>query len=259
MNRLLQRLERRFGRWAIPNLITYVVAISGLAWVLEMARPGFSRLLLLDLSKVEQGEVWRLVTFFFIPPATGPIWVLFCLYFSWLVGTALEAQWGAFKLNCYYLLGALGTFAAAFIWRESIDNFYLNTSLFLAFATLFPEFEILVLFILPVKVKWLGLLTFILLLSAFLQGSMAVRAGIAISLGNYLLFFYPVILDRLRRGYIQSRSFRRRIDFEPPPREHRRCKICGKCDDDPQVDMRVCTCEKCGEPTDYCLEHARNH
>lgn len=258
MRRLLALLEVRFGRWAIPNLTLYIVTANAVVWVMEMLRPGFSSLLLLDLERVREGEVWRLFSFLFIPPTMSPVWIFIMLYFTWLIGSQIEALWGSFKFNVYYLLGMLGTMAAAYIRGDSMSNYHLNVSLLFAFATLFPN-QVIILVILPVRAKWLGLLTLLYVASEFTQGSAGVRTAIVIALGNYLLFFYRALIELFRKGAVRAQSVSRRRAFAPPPRQVRRCKICGLSDEDPQADIRVCTCAKCGQPTDYCLEHARNH
>src|ERR1700758_644042 len=109
MDRLLARLELRLGRYAIPNLILYVVGGMALVWALGFARPEVYDRLALDMDAVRHGQVWRLVTFLFLPTTTSIYWILFNLYFTWWVGSSLEEHWGAFKFNAFYLLGALGT------------------------------------------------------------------------------------------------------------------------------------------------------
>ena len=146
MDRLLARLERKIGRFAIPNLITFIVGGMAIVWVLSMARPGFIGQLVLDMDAVRAGQVWRLVTFLFIPTETSP----------WWVGSSLEHHWGSFKFNAYYALGALGTIVAAVVAGPQ-SNTWLDASLFLAFATTFPDVSILLFFILPIRVKWLGI------------------------------------------------------------------------------------------------------
>src|SRR4030088_216723 len=138
MDRLLARLERRIGRYAIPNLIMYVVGGMAVVWVLSLSRPEGVGRLVLDMDAVRRGQVWRLVTFLFIPPRSSPIWVLVNLYFPWWVGLALEQHWGACKFNVYYFIGAIGTIAAALIAGPT-SNTWLHSSLFLAFATTFPD------------------------------------------------------------------------------------------------------------------------
>ena len=259
MERLLARLERRFGRWAIHNLTWYIVGLGAVVFVLEFAKPGFTSMLMLDPALVMRGEVWRLITFLFIPPASGPIWILFALYLTWIFGTSLEAEWGAFRYNLFYLVGMLGTAGAAFLTKEPVSNVYLNTTIFLAFATLFPDYTILLFFILPVKVKWLGWLAVAGLVLTIVTAPLGHKIAVVVAAANYLLFFQGTIRQTFRRGATRARSAAKRTKFQPDPPRVRRCAICGKGDDQPDVDIRVCSCERCGKPTEYCLEHARNH
>ena len=259
MEKLLHRLERRFGRFAIHNLTWYLVGLTAAVFVLNLARPGFLEMLLLDPHLVFRGEAWRLITFVFIPPEASPIWILFALYFMWLFGTALEAEWGAFRYNLFYLLGMLGTTAAAFVMREPMGNSALNMTIFLAFATLFPNFQILLFFILPVKVKWLAWIAAATMLYGILVGDGAERVATVVAAANYLLFFSGALRQALRRGARRVASATQAARLDPVVTAERKCAACGRSDRDPTVDIRVCSCEKCGKPTEYCLEHARNH
>ena len=261
MDRLLARLERRLGRFAIERLTSFIVGGMAIVFVLAYAKPEFLDHLTLDPSRALK-EPWRFVTYFFIPERMSLIWILFSLYWTWLVGTNLEQEWGAFKFNVFYFLGALGTTAAAWITGMPEGNFWLNTSLFFAFATIFPNYEILLFFVIPIRVKWLALLTLGLVGYYFFQGHMGVKMAIAVAFSNYLLFFGGHLL-RLGRGQqLQMRQAARRTSFRPPPVEReasaRACAICGARQDD-GADIRVCSCEKCGAPRELCLEHARNH
>lgn len=276
MERLLARLERRFGRFAIPNLVGFIVGGMAIVWVLSLAKPEFQDRLSLDIQAVRHGEVWRLVTFLFIPPPSSPIWILINLYFTWWVGSSLEQNWGPFKFNAYYLLGAVGTIVAALVFGPA-TNFWLDASLFLAFATVFPDVQILLFFVIPVRVKWLGIIAAAGIAYAAAMGTWGDRGSIVASLANYLLFFsehwYGVIK---RRGVITRQRARRedmRASGRPGPGAardrkgeapaglfgERLCAICGAREAD-GADIRVCSCEKCGGQTrTLCLEHARNH
>jgi hypothetical protein len=262
MERLLARLERRFGRYAPTNLIWFIVGGSGLVYLMTYLKPEALGLLTMDLAAVRAGEVWRLVTFLFLPwgggtGAFGVIFTIFALLFLHTIGTTLEAQWGALRFDLYYLLGALGTIAAA-LFVGSVTNEYLNLSLLLAFATEFPEYEILLL-ILPLRVKWLGLFSGGLLVWSFVTGSPATRAGIAVAMLNYLLFFAGPLVDKLR-GRVRKQQATSK--WAPEPRKLRVCALCGKSEaDDKSLEFRVCDCaEKChGKLTEFCLEHARAH
>jgi membrane associated rhomboid family serine protease len=158
MERLLSRLERKLGRFAIPNLPQILVAGMAVVFVLGALRPDYAELLWLDMNAVRQGQVWRLVTFAFLPSSSS-LWFIFALFFFWTLGKSLEDEWGSFRLNVYYLLGLVGTVLASLVTGWPMGNTYLNLSLLLAFATIFPDYEVRLFLILPVKAKWLGILT----------------------------------------------------------------------------------------------------
>ena len=280
---VLAHLERRFGKLAVENLTTVIVGGMVLAFVLSYFQPGFAELLILDLHKVAHGQVWRLVTFLFVPPSMSILWAFFAISITWTVGTSLEAEWGAFKFNLYYLIGALGTIAAAVITRESITNYYLNATLFLAFATVFPRYEFRLFFFFPVQVRWLALLDAGLLVYAAVTGDLATRVGILAAIANYFLFFTATLIDVVKGHQRQTRSRARLDDLRGggsvrparspgPARDdgassagtalgQRVCAMCGTREED-GADIRVCTCEKCqalGGPRNLCLAHARDH
>jgi hypothetical protein len=281
MERLLARLERRFGRFAVPNLIGVVVGGMAIVWVLSLLKPEFQDRLSLDVGAVRHGEVWRLVTFLFIPPPSSPLWVFINLYFTWWIGTSLEQHWGAFKLNAYYLLGAVGTVVAAVI-AGGASNTWLDGSLFLAFATIFPNISIMLFFVIPIRVKWLGIVAALAIGYAAVMGGWGTRASILASMVNYLLFFgeHWVAMARNQGTLAQAKSRRaslradykgngrgasdpdREMDNDPlPVFGNRVCAICGAREAD-GTDIRVCSCDKCGgqgHQRPLCLQHARNH
>jgi hypothetical protein len=261
MDRLLARLERRLGHFAIPNLINYVVGGTALVWVLAGLRPGFLGRLVLDMNAVAHGEVWRLVTFLFIPPSMSPIWLFLGLYFTYWVGSSLDDRWGSFKFNVFYFLGALGAIIASLIAGPA-SGLWIDTAMMLAFATLFPDVTIYVMFVLPVRVKWLGLLSAAGVLYELCVEGWAVRASILASLINYLLFFAEHWVAVWKGRNLAVRQKARRAEFEPAAPVvfgQRTCAICGAKEAD-GTDIRVCSCEKCGgSARTLCLEHARNH
>ena len=259
MDRLLARLERRIGRFAIPNLILYIVAGMGVAFLLSMTRPEVLGRLMLDMDAVRAGQVWRLFTFLFIPIGSSMIWVMLNLYFAWWVGSSLEQHWGAFKFNAYYFLGAFGTIIAALLAGPQ-SNTWLDASLFLAFATTFPDVQILLFFILPIRVKWLGILAALPILYFLAIGDWGTRAAIIAALGNYALFFGGHWVDVLRQRNVMVRQKARREVFKDDSVFGKRtCAICGAREAD-GADIRVCSCDKCGGTArTLCLEHARSH
>ncbi|HQY60391.1 MAG: hypothetical protein IPF92_14045 [Myxococcales bacterium] len=261
MDSVLTRLERRLGRFAIPNLTAYVVGGMAIAFVLGIVRPEIVDAMALDFAAIRAGQVWRLVSYIFLPgTTTSPIFLLFQLGFTWFVGRTLESEWGPFKLNAYYLLGMFGTTVAAWLTGGSPGNLYLNTSLFFAFATLFPNQQVTLYLLIPVRVKWLALLSLGLLGFSFATGSWATRAGILAALANYLLFFAPTLIGFVRARQGAAAGERRRASMRPAeaPAAARACAECGATEGD-GADIRVCSCAKCGVPTTFCLEHARNH
>ena len=160
MNKWVYRLERRFGRICIQNLMLVIIVGQAMVYLATVLTPGLGLVSQLSLSwpAVMRGQVWRLLTFVFIPETFQPFGLLLSLYFYYLVGHTLEQTWGDFRFNVYYLLGMVGAIVSAVI-TGSASSYYLNLSLFFAFATLYPDFQVLVLFILPVKMKYLGLLS----------------------------------------------------------------------------------------------------
>ena len=260
MDRLLARLDRRIGRYAIPNLMTYVVVGMGILWVLMMARPEAADRLQLDIDAVLHGQLWRLVTFVFYPPPSSPIWLLINLYFMWWVGSSLEAHWGSFKFNVFYFAEIAGAIAAAFVTGVGTNYWLGSMAPLLAFSTLFPDVEVLLIF-LPVRVKWFGIVGALYAAYRFYVGGWGTRAAILAAVGVYVVFFAGHWRDVIRGRQIQVRQKARRaeLDESAPVFGHRTCAICGAREAD-GVDIRVCSCEKCGgKQRPLCLEHARNH
>jgi len=211
---LLDRLERRFGAWAIPQFSLFIVMANGLIYLLAQVRSDFLIRLLLDPEAIRHGEVWRILTFLFIPPMMGPLWMVFWLMLLYQFAQALEQEWGEFRFCVFYAIGALATIVAAlWIVGETLSNIPLNTTLFLAFAMLFPNYELLLFFILPVKVKYLAALTWLALLWAFVTGGPVTRVAIAASLVNYVLFFGSQIWETIK---LKIEVYRARRRFRSP-------------------------------------------
>ena len=255
----LDKLERRIGFLAIPGLLRYVGFLTALVFVLEKVNPGYLNLLDLDAVAVMHGEVWRLVTYIFIPQMASmlplPDWVNVAFYvlFLWWMGNGLESAWGAFKLTIFYLIGMIGTTVAAFFFGAAFSNFMLTTSLFFAFAQFYPDLVIYFAYILPLKVKWIAWVSAVILLLQIIVGSMQFRAAAICAMGNYLIFFGPsIIRDARRRRDVTAR--RRRFEMETRDAETEalhRCAICGATEvSDPNLEFRVA---RNGE--EYCMAH----
>ena len=260
--RWINALERRLGHLAVPGLMRIIVAFNVLVFLLLMAKPSFVDTLTLLPDRVLAGEVWRVISYVFIPQVAAhgdPLTLLsLFLYLNmlWLMGEGLEQAWGSFKLNLYYLVGVLATATAVCcLHLNEATGLYLNTSLFLAFATLFPNFPILLFFFIPVRAKWLAMATFFFLVLTFLGETMTVRTSIVVALGNYLLFFGPAWISHWRE---QSRIAKRQQEFQMAQHEEEEeetslhhCKVCGRTEvSSPELDFRVAN-----DGEEYCTAH----
>ena len=248
----LDKLERRFGFIAIPGLIRIIVGFNALVYLLVWLNPDFLSILDLDPVRIRHGEVWRLVTYIFIPQSLNPLWVLFALLFLWWIGNGLEHALGAFRLTLYFLIGMIGTTCAAFFFGTNFSNTMLIASLFYAFARFYPDEVIYVMLILPLKVKWIAWILGALLIGKFFIGSNGDRMAIVASLSNYLIFFGPTIIHEARHRQEVSERRRRfetgsRTDAEPI----HICAACGATElTDPNLEFRVA---RNGE--EYCMAH----
>lgn len=262
---LLNRLERYLGRFAIPNLSLYLVVGQVLFLGLALLA-GFDldRIKLLPIA-VREGEVWRLVTFIFEPTVArltmvGALFFALKLYFLYMMGGALEHSWGEFRFNAYIFVGWALTVIAAFIFPGVYaTNIFLLRNVYLGFAWLNPDFELSIYGIIPVKIKWLALILWILHAYLLVVGDWPLRVMILASLANFLVFFGRDLVQWIQSG-------RRRMAREPrhfsgssddaEPRH--RCHKCGKTDlTHPQTEFRYCS--KCAGDECYCSEHIANH
>lgn len=266
MDRLLARLERRFGKLAIPRLPFALGVINAVVYAMMMMRPEIVGRMMLIPEAVRHGEVWRLITWLFIPRPAHIIFIAFVILMYVSCGQTLEDEWGSFKLNIYYLLGIAGCVTAAMVLDLPItSSFFLHETIFLAFATLFPNVQFQLMFIVPVRAKWMALIAVADLAFLAYRGTNALRIGIAVALANYLIFFAPTLVRMARGAAAVAKQQRRRAEmYDDEDREERpvrACKICGLTDKDPGADLRVCTCQEVcgGKATVYCLPHARSH
>ncbi|MEG0803517.1 MAG: rhomboid family intramembrane serine protease [Pygmaiobacter sp.] len=195
----LDKLERKWGRHAIPNLMTTVIAGMALVFACNLLFPRAHLLSYLYFapSLILRGQIWRLFTFIFIPPDSSLLFIAFALYLYYFIGSSLEREWGSFRFNVYYLLGMLGSILAGFITGAATNSF-LNLSLFFAFAAVYPDMQLLLFFIIPIKIKYLALFDGVLYLFSFLSGGLTVKAAIVASLINFFIFFGPSVINRFR-------------------------------------------------------------
>ncbi len=249
---VLDSLERRFGRFAIPGLIRVVAGFNALVFVLARLSPDLVHMLDLNRGAILRGEVWRLVTYIFIPTTDSPIWILFVLLFLWYIGEGLERAWGAFRVNLFYLIGMLGTTVAAFFFGSNFSNTMLNASLFFAFAHFYPDEVIYIFFILPAKVKWLAWVSAALLLFGFVSSPNSYRMALVAAMANYLIFFGPGLVRAARQRHeVADRQKRFEGNSRPEEEALHHCATCGATElTNPNLEFRVA---RDGE--EYCLAH----
>lgn len=288
--RPMSKFEKKFGRYAISNLTTILIVCYLVGYVLQYLAPGVLSYLTLNPYQIIRGQIWRLVTWVVVPPSMGSLFTtLIMLYFYWSLGSTLERTWGTYRYNVYILSGMLFTVLGSFIsmgvsylmygdlWPVMsqagalcFSTGYINMSIFLAFALTFPEMQVLLMFIIPIKVKWMGIVYGVMLAWEFFQkayvqiGTSVVEVGIfskiAIlsSLLNFIVFFLSS-----RRTLISPKQIHRRQEFK---REiHRgaaitkhKCAICGRTDEThPELEFRFCS--KCNGNYEYCQDHLFSH
>ena len=249
---ILDKLERRIGFLAIPGLVRIIVTFNALVFVLVLLNPGFEDYLALDPARIMAGEVWRLVTYIFVPRIAHFLWVVIALWFLWFIGDGLERAWGAFRVTLFYLVGMIGTTVAAFFFGSNFSSGILNAALFFAFARFYPDEIIYVFFVLPLKIKWLAWIGAAFLMAGFVVGTNSYRMALLAAFSNYFIFFGPEIWREFRhRKDVSSRRQRfdeqSRSDAEPL----HRCATCGATElSDPTLEFRVA---RDGE--EYCMPH----
>lgn len=277
MNNFLNKLERKWGRYAIPNLIVYLLGGYAVGFVLSYVAPGALEMMTLEPYYILRGQVWRLVTWLLVPPDTSVLFIVIMMMLYYQLGTSLERTWGTFRFNVYIFGGILFTILGAFLlygifyalYGISVPGmggffttYYINMGIFLAFAVCFPEMQVLLYFIIPIKMKWMAAVYGVWVVFSLIQTNWAGRVAIIMSLLNFLLFYLST------RDYrrISPREIHRRQTFKSQVRRARphtgvtkhKCAICGRTElDDPSLEFRFCS--KCEGNYEYCQEHLFSH
>jgi hypothetical protein len=253
---LIDKLDRKLRRYAIHNVTLYLIIGQVIFFLFELSGRFVLDRVVLVPEFVRAGEWWRLITFLFIPPLTNPIFAFFAWYLFYLMGSALEGHWGAFRYNLFLLTGYLVTVAVTFLFPFSAaTNIFIGGSVFLAFAYLYPDFQLYILFILPVKIKWLALITWIGYAYQMIVGSWHTRLLVLASISNFFLFFGRDIIWKMKTGNRSMVAQARQFTGKKEP--FHKCAVCGKTDiSHPQMDFRYCS--DCGG-LGYCKDHIFNH
>ena len=260
---IFDRLERRWGWLAFPGFLRYYALFQVLVFVLQLFRPGITEALAFDRDKILAGEVWRVATMFFsngqFGPPSGPpsimaiLLLFFAVNFVFMVSDGLEGAWGSFKATLFYYAGILLALVANFIYPFAIpfSGMTLFAASFLAFATLFPKAEILLFLIIPVQIRFLGIIMGV--------GILMTLARLPILMPFFVMtfanYFFWAAVPALRGTALLADAGKRRKTFSAFKGEasdaFHSCIICGKTDlTNPQMEFRI---GKDGE--EYCVEH----
>jgi hypothetical protein len=250
-------MERRFRRFCIPHLTLIIIFGQVLLFLAISNEPRYIVRMVLQGKLVIEGEYWRLVTFAFLPGTTNIFLFLIGCFVFHLMGNRLEQTWGIFRYNLFLLSGYIAALSVAFIFPAyPMTNVFIGGSVFLAFATLFPDFSLMVMFILPVKIRWLALVYWIFMGIALIEGSWPDRCIVVAGVLNYFLFFGADIARRIKRGKRKMKLAASKLTATDEP--FHTCHVCGITDQtDPMVDFRYCS--QCRGSLCYCEEHIRDH
>ena len=227
----------------------------------------------LNFYAIAHGQIWRLVTFILQPISySNIIFLAIELYFYWSIGRHLENAWGAFRFNLYYLTGIIFQILAGLIlylvtkdptsgWYFGID--YINQSMFLAFCVMYPELQVLLMFVIPIKVKYMGIIYGAIIAFQIFQsimgGAWYFAIAILVAIGNFVLFWFST--RNMRR--FNPKQIRRHVEYkkateQPKGITRHKCAICGRTElDAPNMTFRFCS--KCNGNYEYCEEHLFTH
>ena len=281
MKKIYEAVDRfcaRHPRFGVPNLMRYVVIGNVVVYFLMMltrnADANALDFLAFHLDGLLHGEIWRIITFIFVPNTSGAFMLLIALYFYYWIGSTLERQWGTAKFNLYYFSGVLltviGTVLASLISGTNftiVGTEYVNLSMFLAFALLFPDTQVLLFFIIPIKMKWLAIIDGVLfaveIISSLTAGYWAGVVLPIVALLNFFAFIYPEVhYFAERKKYQHSRQtvhFKQAVKQQQQQRGfHHKCAVCGRTDTD-YPDLQFRSCSKCAGYHCFCEDHIFTH
>ena len=272
-HRAIDRFCARHPRFGIRNLMLFVVIGTAVVYLFSMMSGGaILPYLYFDAASLLRGEVWRLVTFLFIPSNDGILWVALSLYFYYFIGSTLERNWGCAKFTLYYLSGAVltilyGVLMTLFGYSGAyLSSSYINLSMFFAFAMLFPDVRVLLFFFIPVKIKWFAILDAALFLFEMLLSPFPENLLPLVAILNFFVFCWPQFAGIFRRRRARTSpeavNFRReaaRIKKEQAQMPYRhKCAVCGKTDTEyPSLQFRYCS--RCAGYHCFCEEHINSH
>ena len=281
ITRAIDRFCEKNRKFGIPGLMKYIVFISGAVFVVNLADAGNTLLILLSFSPelIFSAQIWRLFTWIFLPLNNNIFFTLIMLYFYFFIGSTLEREWGTAKFNLFYMFGVLLNIIYGFVmWLLPgtgavglIPNF-INLSMFFAFAVLFPDFQVRLMLIIPIKIKWLALVNVFFFVYMFAVGIMTglfVQAFLPlVALLNFFIFCGNDLMMLLRPARKRHSYSAKVIDFKKASKAAKKhmannayrhkCAVCGKTDSEyPNLEFRYCS--RCNGYHCFCLEHINNH
>ena len=285
--RFIDKLERKYGRYGIENLTMYIIISYVLGYALMYINPGALSMLSLNVTKILQGQVWRLITWIVYPPSTSsPLWfVIAILFFYYPISASLEHTWGKFKFTLYILSGMIFTVIAAFILHFVMggvldglggiifSTYYISVSIVLAYSLTYPDMTVLLMFVIPIKMKWMSIVYAAIVIydvaRYFMNGAWFMALPIIASLLNFVIFFLGTRdFNRYNPKEIHRKNeFKRAVNggskTVPFPGNSNavtkhKCAVCGRTEkDDPNLEFRFCS--KCNGNYEYCQDHLYTH
>ena len=276
----IDKLERKFGRFGIENLTMYVIICYVVGYFLAYFNPSLLSMLSLEPALILRGQIWRIITWVIYPPSmSNVLWfVIAIVFFYYPIGTSLERTWGSFRYTLYIFSGILFSVIGAFILYfitgaygigSLFNTYYISLSVFLAYALSYPDMQILLWFVIPIKMKWMAIVYGAIILYDMItylrMGLWVYVVPIIASLLNFVLFFFST---RNMQRYNPKEVHRRR-EFKKAVAQSRvnpatggitkhKCAICGRTEkDDPNLEFRFCS--KCNGNYEYCQDHLFTH
>lgn len=269
----IDRFCREHPNFGIPNLMLYIAianAAIGLIDSFSMSGTTLSSLLFFSRFDILHGQIWRIFTFIFLPQSGNLFLLLISAYFYYWIGSMLEREWGTARFTLFYASGVLFNIIFGFVFGYA-NMYYINLSMFFSFAFLFPDMQVLVMFILPVKMKWLAWLDGFLfawdVTAALLAGNFLGALLPIVAILNFFIFFWGDITERIgyRKQRYQHQHSKQTVNFKKAVKTIyqekgyiHKCAVCGKTDTEfPDMEFRYCS--KCNGNYCYCSEHINDH
>ncbi|MGN0376939.1 MAG: hypothetical protein ACI4ED_04820 [Suilimivivens sp.] len=286
----MSNFEKKFGKYAIKNISLVLILFYACGYLINWINPVMLNYLTLNpYAILFKGQIWRLITWLIVPPEGFSFFTLIMLYFYYSIGTTLEHTWGTYRYNLYLFLGMIFTAIGAFVMMGYVylfqgevvaalgaenyfavlstmfSTYYVNMSIFLAFAATFPNMQVLLFFFIPIKVKILGIIYGALLVYEFIVGygnaylTAANRFVIGASLLNFIVFFFTSrnMIHMSPRQVKRRQEFKREVKQSAKITRHK-CAICGRTEEtNPELEFRFCS--KCEGNYEYCQDHLFTH